>query len=186
MDWLLLQRALPPTSLGSKASMRQLLAAAEVAGAWCRRYPDARYAGTVAVVGDLLYYVKLRAEQQGKVVSKVQLNFHGESYGTLLDITFAALYPDRVGRMVLDGMVDVNDWYTGDSATETRLLDAIVDDILAQCYEDGQHCAFYDGDDSFEALKARLDNLMDPSNKLAIKGILATGDRAARNPIAEG
>lgn len=32
-----------------------------------------------------------------------QLKFWGFSYGTILGGTFAALYPDRVGRLVSDG-----------------------------------------------------------------------------------
>ena len=35
-----------------------------------------------------------------------QLNYLGFSYGTKLGATYAALYPDRVGRMVLDGAID--------------------------------------------------------------------------------
>lgn len=34
------------------------------------------------------------------------LNYYGASYGTYLGATYAALFPKRVGRMVLDGAVD--------------------------------------------------------------------------------
>ena len=39
-----------------------------------------------------------------------KLNYIGFSYGTFLGNTFASLFPDRVGRMVLDGNVDASDW----------------------------------------------------------------------------
>ncbi|WP_155060080.1 alpha/beta hydrolase [Streptomyces blattellae] len=35
-----------------------------------------------------------------------RLNFVGASYGTFLGATYAGLFPDRVGRMVLDGAMD--------------------------------------------------------------------------------
>lgn len=34
------------------------------------------------------------------------LRFWGQSYGTLLGATLAAMYPDRIERMILDGVVD--------------------------------------------------------------------------------
>ena len=35
-----------------------------------------------------------------------QLNYYGASYGTFLGSTYAALFPDKVGRLVLDGAMD--------------------------------------------------------------------------------
>ena len=35
-----------------------------------------------------------------------RLDYYGASYGTFLGATYAALFPSRVGRMVLDGAVD--------------------------------------------------------------------------------
>lgn len=40
------------------------------------------------------------------VLGDTQLNYLGYSYGTFLGATFAELYPDRVGRLVLDGAID--------------------------------------------------------------------------------
>jgi len=40
----------------------------------------------------------------------IKLNYLGFSYGTYLGSTFAAMFPDRVGRLVLDGVVDVRDY----------------------------------------------------------------------------
>jgi pimeloyl-ACP methyl ester carboxylesterase len=76
------------------------------------RHEWARYtAGCVARSGPLLQHVStveaardldiLRA-----LVGDTALHFFGASYGTYLGATYAALFPKRVGRMVLDGAVD--------------------------------------------------------------------------------
>ncbi|MDQ4084247.1 MAG: alpha/beta hydrolase [Actinomycetota bacterium] len=40
------------------------------------------------------------------VVDSPRFHYYGASYGTLLGATYADLFPERVGRMVLDGAVD--------------------------------------------------------------------------------
>jgi pimeloyl-ACP methyl ester carboxylesterase len=40
------------------------------------------------------------------VVNDAKLNYLGYSYGTFLGSTYASLFPDNVGRMVLDGALD--------------------------------------------------------------------------------
>ncbi|MHC2998722.1 alpha/beta hydrolase [Microbacterium sp. HJ5] len=40
------------------------------------------------------------------VLGDAELNYLGYSYGTFLGATYAKLYPDKVGRLVLDGAVD--------------------------------------------------------------------------------
>jgi len=42
------------------------------------------------------------------LVGQEQLNYLGFSYGTLLGSTYAALFPERVGKFVLDGAIDPN------------------------------------------------------------------------------
>ena len=39
--------------------------------------------------------------------------YWGFSYGTILGNTFASMYPGRVGRMILDGVADANDYMRG-------------------------------------------------------------------------
>lgn len=42
--------------------------------------------------------------------SEAKLNYWGFSYGTFLGSTFASMFPDRVGRMILDGVVSSYDY----------------------------------------------------------------------------
>jgi pimeloyl-ACP methyl ester carboxylesterase len=42
------------------------------------------------------------------LVGDAKLNYFGASYGTRIGALYAEMYPQRVGRMILDGAVDVN------------------------------------------------------------------------------
>ena len=47
------------------------------------------------------------------ISENAKLQFMGFSYGTHLGNTFASMFPDRVGKMILDGVVDSMDWTSG-------------------------------------------------------------------------
>ena len=83
-----------------------------------------------------------------------RLNFVGYSYGSFLGVTYASLFPDRVGRVVVDGVLDPIAWTTGrgdEAATQpfsTRLrsdagAQATLDEFFRLCDEAGTDgCAF--------------------------------------------
>ncbi|QRW11913.1 alpha/beta hydrolase family protein [Ceratobasidium sp. AG-Ba] len=94
--------------------------------------------GTAFVVQDMVKIVEALGEDG--------LNYLGYSYGTILGATFAAMRPDLVKRMVLDGVSDAqsyfNDvWQWGrDGMAETHKT---YTGFLSTCIEAGpQHCAF--------------------------------------------
>lgn len=43
-------------------------------------------------------------------VGDKQLNFYGLSYGSIVGQVYAGLFPDNVGRVIIDGVLDVRDW----------------------------------------------------------------------------
>lgn len=47
------------------------------------------------------------------IVPDKTLRFWGISYGTVLGSTLAALFPDRVDRMILDGVINPTEYYQG-------------------------------------------------------------------------
>lgn len=63
-----------------------------------------------------------------------QLNWLGASYGTQLGATYADLFPDKVGRMVLDGGIDPSlgsvETSLGQAQGFQRALEAYVDDCV--------------------------------------------------------
>lgn len=93
------------------------LAAAKAQGERCQKaLPDVLpYVGTPNVARDMLAIVDkvddLRKGNNGKAVRRdvdtgPRLQYLGTSYGTILGNYFASMFPGRVGRMVLDGVVD--------------------------------------------------------------------------------
>jgi pimeloyl-ACP methyl ester carboxylesterase len=68
------------------------------------------------------------------------LNFYGMSYGTALGQEFATLQPHRIGRVVLDGVVDVQDYTDGGWTTNLNNADAITAKFAQHCIEAGDGC----------------------------------------------
>ncbi len=85
-------------------------------------------------------------------VGDEQLNFVGYSYGSYLGVTYANLFPDRVGALVIDGIIDPVAWATGHNGehattpVSTRLLSdagamATLEEFFRLC-DEGSECAF--------------------------------------------
>lgn len=55
-----------------------------------------------------------------------KLNFWVFSYGTVIGATFAAMQPHRVGRVVIDGVVDTADYHSGRRLTALQDTDAVL------------------------------------------------------------
>ncbi|KAL8339750.1 hypothetical protein RB601_006051 [Gaeumannomyces tritici] len=74
-----------------------------------------------------------------------KLKYWGFSYGTILGGTFAAMYPDKVERLVSDGNVDYNEWYRGAHVNFLRDADKVLDSFYKLCSQAGPvKCIFYE------------------------------------------
>jgi pimeloyl-ACP methyl ester carboxylesterase len=91
--------------------------------------------------GDLLRHVStVEAARDLDILRAVlgdeKLNMLGKSYGTYLGATYADLFPDRVGRLVLDGALDPKlttpDLDKGQALGFEGALTAFVDDCVAR------------------------------------------------------
>ncbi|KAK7451804.1 hypothetical protein VKT23_012483 [Stygiomarasmius scandens] len=73
-----------------------------------------------------------------------KLKYWGFSYGTILGATFAAMFPDKVERLIIDGVVDAEDYYSTGWDTSLRDTSAALQDFFDFCFEAGpSKCAFY-------------------------------------------
>lgn len=67
------------------------------------------------------------------VMNDKKLNFLGFSYGTMLGQTYAALYPGKIARMVLDGVVDPTVPDAQQSVLQLKGFDQALRNYLANC-----------------------------------------------------
>ncbi|KAF7340391.1 AB hydrolase-1 domain-containing protein [Mycena venus] len=73
-----------------------------------------------------------------------KLKYYGVSYGTVLGATFAAMFPDKVERILLDGVVDAEAWFSANLTIEATDTDKGLQAFFDGCVAAGPElCAFY-------------------------------------------
>ncbi|MDQ4214396.1 alpha/beta hydrolase [Microbacterium capsulatum] len=75
------------------------------------------------------------------VLGDKKLNYLGYSYGTFLGATYAGLYPDRVGQVVLDGALDPAVSSLDVSTTQAVGFESALKAYMADCLK-GKKCPF--------------------------------------------
>jgi pimeloyl-ACP methyl ester carboxylesterase len=137
---------------------------AESFGQWCNSViggPNgtARYVNTPAVAHGMLAFAELAHATRGKPNADAKLGFAGFSYGRVLGATFSTMFPDCIGRFILDGVVDGEDYYEGSWSKSLIDTDKVVDGLISSCLAAGKEaCPLYE--DSFEAIEYRLSNIL--------------------------
>jgi pimeloyl-ACP methyl ester carboxylesterase len=107
------------------------------------------YIGTVYVAHDMDYV--------RKALGHSSLSYLGDSYGTALGSTYAALFPERVHRMVLDGVLDLANYYSANQNPELDIgdVDKALDSFFSSCHQAGKkRCPLWS--DSVEKIKERF------------------------------
>ncbi|THU83797.1 alpha/beta-hydrolase [Dendrothele bispora CBS 962.96] len=85
-----------------------------------------------------------------------KLKYWGFSYGSILGSTFAAMFPDKVERLVIDGVADAEDYYETGWRTSLRDTSKTLQVFFNTCFSAGpSKCAFYD-DNGPSAIEANL------------------------------
>ncbi|MBO9532238.1 MAG: alpha/beta fold hydrolase [Solirubrobacteraceae bacterium] len=104
------------------------------------------------------------------LVGDQKFNYLGYSYGTFLGATYAALFPNKLGRVVLDGPLDASGYINQPMANlrdqSTGFEDAL-DRFLAACKADQAACAGFGGSDpsaAYDALLAKADKTPIPAD----------------------
>ncbi len=62
-----------------------------------------------------------------------KLNYFGKSYGTYLGTLYAQFFPNKVGRMILDGALDPNISILEQNISQAKGFDDALDAFLADC-----------------------------------------------------
>lgn len=75
------------------------------------------------------------------VLGDTKLNYIGYSYGTFLGATYAKLFPERVGRLVLDGAIDPSVSGLEVGTTQAVGFESALRAYMADCL-DGRDCPF--------------------------------------------
>ncbi|CCE31611.1 uncharacterized protein CPUR_05464 [Claviceps purpurea 20.1] len=125
--------------------------------------PVFSYAGTASVARDMVEVAdqieKLRQNEANKSSPAtarnstsqdvVRVQYLGFSYGTVLGHFLMSLFPERVGRIVLDGVVDARDYSSGPGWT-TNLVDTdkIYTQFFTGCHQNPSTCALSRPNDS--------------------------------------
>ncbi len=84
------------------------------------------------------------------------LNYWGISYDTVLGATVAAMYPDKMGRMLLDGNANIPQWYNGYDTLWFQDADKAVWDFFDRCVKSGpERCVLAGRNESADVLRIR-------------------------------
>lgn len=91
-----------------------------------------------------------------------KIQFWGFSYGTVIGATFAAMYPDRIHRFILDGVVDSEEFYKAGPMRSLLDTDKIWDRFFKYCFEAGpSRCKFHLDNTSPEGIRQQFDELLE-------------------------
>ncbi|KAJ2923798.1 hypothetical protein H1R20_g13300, partial [Candolleomyces eurysporus] len=96
-----------------------------------------------------------------------KLQYWGFSYGSVLGATYAAMYPDNIERLVIDGVMDSEDYYATGWLTNLVDTEKTLDTFFEGCVDAGpDRCPFYAPEP--EDIKRNLTTLFDQLRKVPI------------------
>ncbi|KAM3075462.1 hypothetical protein ACMFMG_007609 [Clarireedia jacksonii] len=101
------------------------------------------------------------ASRDSGLDTKGKLVYWGFSYGTLLGSTFAAMFPDRVGRLVLDGVVDADHYVSPIWLESQRDMHKVWASFFNYCHTAKFACRFYRDGDQVKDIEQRYQAVME-------------------------
>jgi pimeloyl-ACP methyl ester carboxylesterase len=111
-----------------------------------------RFMTSTSVATDMLRMTQL--------LGREKLQYWGISYGTALGQYFASLYPDKIGRVVIDGILDADRYRSATSADVTPDIEKVFDTFFTTCSKAGpQKCPLYSPDPS--VIRNRVFGILD-------------------------
>lgn len=102
--------------------------------------------------------------------------YWGFSYGTVLGNTLVSMFPGRMGRVILDGVCDIRDYYDGNWLLNLLDTEKIVDYFYDTCFEAAEDCPLWTADDeSSDDIRRRIDDLISEAEKSPISFVPSDG-----------
>ncbi|KAI9376078.1 Alpha/Beta hydrolase protein [Aspergillus egyptiacus] len=140
------------------------------------------------LTGELFYHVDTTSAAKDLEAVRIalgeeKLNWIGLSYGTQLGGAYAELYPERVGRMVLDGMLDHSQSETGVIQTEVSTYEDVLNQFFNWCNTTAtdDECPF-----KGQNFPQIFDDLVTAADESPIDAPGCTGDQSACRPTVTG
>ncbi|KAK2009686.1 hypothetical protein LZ32DRAFT_608207 [Colletotrichum eremochloae] len=139
------------------------------------------YASTASVVRDMVEMLdKIQELRDEEVATKLpeeeraqrplelrsakelpRLQYWGFSYGSLLGNTFASMYPGRVQRIILDGIVDADDYMAAGWTTNLQDSEKLIEFFYKTCFTSKRKCALSrPSDGKWQDIRERVNQLM--------------------------
>lgn len=88
----------------------------------CRKNPLSKYIHTEATARDM--------DLVRELLGDARLNYIGYSYGTWLGSWYASLFPERVGRMLLDSSVDITAGFDETQRSQEMGKQRVIDEVM--------------------------------------------------------
>ncbi|PHH88018.1 hypothetical protein CDD83_8111 [Cordyceps sp. RAO-2017] len=90
-------------------------------------------------------------------IGQQDMIFWGISYGSLLGQTYAALFPNRSSRIVIDSVAHLFEWYESPVLTaDFSYTQEVFEGFIDECIKAGERCALSSRAESKEELKDKL------------------------------
>ncbi|WQF84476.1 Putative peptidase S33 tripeptidyl aminopeptidase-like, alpha/Beta hydrolase [Colletotrichum destructivum] len=109
--------------------------------------------------GDERAQKSLELRSAAKQVPRIQ--YWGFSYGSILGNTFASMYPGRVGRIIVDGIADPEDYMAGGWRTNLQDTEELVRFFYETCFASAGKCALRrPSDKGWQDIRRRVEDLV--------------------------
>ncbi|KAH9859135.1 alpha/beta-hydrolase [Lenzites betulinus] len=111
-----------------------------------------RFMSTPDVARDML--------EISQMLGQEKLQYWGFSYGSVLGQYFSAIYPDKVGRVIIDGVYDAHNYRAALWNTNLLDMEAVIDSFFHFCHQAGREkCSVYGS--SPDKIRARFFTLLE-------------------------
>ena len=121
----------------------------------CSRWSSeiGNYISSYYVAHDIRY---LSHHLSGLPLHKVKIDYLGFSYGTILGMHYAALFPDNTRNMILDAVCDLDDYLDGKWFSNLDNADDVYDHFISTCEKHPDRCDLVNPRQDIENLLARV------------------------------